>query len=168
MTSIASNYLNQSCLIASWNLHTLIIHEMHLKMPSRETSICRRWFPSQRMSDLEFPCFSLLASTNWDQSLDLSVIPDAMVLIWRHWFNAKHIIGECVCLGMCVTPNLVALPDVLMERLTPVPLTIFRLNLKFDQNLPYFGLICTLPQRNFAYVTTVTCANFLCDRLSKF
>ena len=55
----------------------------------------------------------------------------------------------------------------------PVPLTIFRSNSKFHQNLQYSSLKCTLPTTTkfctrHDSVTVVTCAKFRCDRLSIF
>ena len=55
----------------------------------------------------------------------------------------------------------------------PVPLTIFRSNSKFDQNLQYSSLKCTLPTTTkfctrHDSVTVVTCAKFRCDRLNIF
>ena len=55
----------------------------------------------------------------------------------------------------------------------PVPLTIFRSNSKFDQNLQYSSLKCTLPTTTkfctrHDSVTVVTCAKFRYDRLSIF
>ena len=57
--------------------------------------------------------------------------------------------------------------------LSPVPLTIFRSNSKFDQIWPCSGLKCTLPiATKFCTghnsVTIVTCSNFRCHRLSTF
>ena len=59
------------------------------------------------------------------------------------------------------------------RNLAPVPLTIFRSNSKFDQNLQWSGLKCNLPittklcTRDDSY-TVVTCAKFCCDRFSIF
>ena len=55
----------------------------------------------------------------------------------------------------------------------PVPLTIFRSNSKFDQNLQCSSLKCTLPTTTkfctrHHSVTVVTCAQFCCDLLSIF
>ena len=55
----------------------------------------------------------------------------------------------------------------------PVPLTKFRSNLKFDQNLECYTLLCALPiTTKFCTrhdsATVVTCAKFHCDRLSIF
>ena len=55
----------------------------------------------------------------------------------------------------------------------PVPLTIFRPNSKFDQNLQCSSLKCILPTTTkfctrHDSVTVVTCAKFRCDRLSIF
>ena len=55
----------------------------------------------------------------------------------------------------------------------PVPLTVFRSNLTFDQNLECSSLKCVLPiTTKFCTrhdsVTVVTCAKFHCDRLSIF
>ena len=57
--------------------------------------------------------------------------------------------------------------------LLPVPLTIFRSNLKFDQTLQCSGFKCTLLiTTKFCTrhdsVTVVTCAKFCCDQLSIF
>ena len=61
----------------------------------------------------------------------------------------------------------------LTAHLAPVPLTIFRSNSKFDQNLQCSSLKCTLPTtKKFCTchdsVTVVTCAKFRCERLSRF
>ena len=53
----------------------------------------------------------------------------------------------------------------------PVPLTIFRSNSKFDQNLPCSGFKCTRPiTTTFCTrhdsVTVVTCAKFRCDPIA--
>ena len=59
------------------------------------------------------------------------------------------------------------------EEQAPIPLTIYRPNSKFDQNVPCSGLKCTLPisTKFCTYhdsVTAVMCAKFLCDRLDIF
>ena len=62
--------------------------------------------------------------------------------------------------------------DALVD-LAPVPLTTFRSNSKFDQNLQCSSLKCTLRTTTklctrHDSVTVVTCAKFCCDRLSIF
>ena len=68
----------------------------------------------------------------------------------------------CIILGVLYRVNL-----------APVPLTIFRSNSKFDQNLQCCSSKCHLPiTTKFCTrhdsVTVVTCAKFHCDRLSMF
>ena len=63
--------------------------------------------------------------------------------------------------------------DRLVPYQTPVPLTIFRSNSQFHQNLPCSGLKYTLPiTTKFCtlhdIVTVLTCAKFRCDWLNIF
>ena len=90
----------------------------------------------------------------------------------QHGFRERH---SCESQLLTTLQDLLSLHDrgiqVDLVVLAPVPLTIFRSNSKFDQNLLCSGLKCTLPiTTEFCTrhdsVTVVTCAKFRCDRLS--
>ena len=105
---------------------------------------------------------------------------------YKHKFLCKNPLCKCRCFGtnegweLFFTLNPAYMTSIRLfigcqhrNVLAPVPLTIFRSNLKFDQNLECSSLKCVLPiTTKFCTlhdsVTVVTCAKFHCDRLSIF
>ena len=111
-----------------------------------------------------------------------STEPAEEVLSWQHWFSGSSILLSCTKwwhFMMCCRKRWPIMRVLQVARgegwthLLPVPLTILRLNSKFDQILQCSGLKCTLLiTTKFCTcqdsVTVVTCAKFCCDRLSIF
>ena len=95
-------------------------------------------------------------------------------LLWKIWESSLGIIDEHAIPSHVMVPDVrVALFVISRAHQAPVPLTVFRSNLTFDQNLECSSLKYVLPiTTKFCTrhdsVTVVTCAKFHCDRLSIF
>ena len=169
----AKPFFNQHWLIVNWtpgnNFHwklnrnsIIFIKKMHFKMLSAKMAAILsrgRWVNSVGRTQ-EIPSFILI--NIWSKKC-----------FWKMFISQEIMINFCSECCACWWLIVLGAARLAYSILAPVPLTVFRLNSKFDKNLecanwkyaqPIARKFCT---RHDSY-TVVTCAKFCCDRQSTF